>query len=101
MCSARAVLAASALLGVAIHVLTAGLLVAGATLLVAGVGAIFLLIVGFEFALLSSKPLLTELGWQRQGLGVGIGFATSAACRSLAALAGTPAAGGASEQAPR
>lgn len=79
----------SALLGVAIHVLAAGLLVAGATLLVAGVGAIFLLIAGFEFALLSSKPLLTELGWQRQGLGVGIGFATSAACRSLAALAGT------------
>lgn len=81
----------AAIAGIAVHVLAAGVLVAGAHVFVLGVLGLFVLIAGFEFALLSSKPLLTELGWRRQGLGIGIGigFAAAAACRSLAAIVGT------------
>lgn len=79
----------AAIVGIAVHVLAAGVLVAGSHVFVLGVLGLFVLIAGFEFALLSSKPLLTELGWRRQGFGVGIGFAASAACRSLAAIVGT------------
>jgi predicted MFS family arabinose efflux permease len=56
---------------------------------VTGIAALFAVIVTFEFALLSSKPLLTELGWRRRGLGIGVGFAMSAVFRSIAAIAGT------------
>lgn len=79
----------STLVGIGVHLVAALALAAAAHLLALGVAALFLLIAGFEFALLSSKPLLTELGWRRQGVGVGIGFAASAACRSAAAVAGT------------
>ena len=81
--------ARSAVLGTVVLVLSALVLAAVARHLVPGVLFLLALIIGFEFALLSSKPLLTELGWQRRGVGVGVGFAAASASRAGAAVIGT------------
>jgi predicted MFS family arabinose efflux permease len=81
--------ARSAVIGAVGLALSAVVLAMVSDVAAAGVAALVLLIVTFEFSLLSSKPLLTELGWRRRGLGIGLGFAMSAVCRSIAAIAGT------------
>lgn len=79
----------SASLGAMVVVVSALGLATGADRLVVGVALLAVLIVGFEFALLSSKPLLTELGWRRRGVGVGIGFAGASVSRGVAAVVAT------------
>lgn len=46
-------------------------------------------LVGFEFALLSGKTLLTEVDPANRGLGLGLGFGTGAATRSIGAIVAT------------
>jgi predicted MFS family arabinose efflux permease len=71
------------------------LTVAAASLLVtdrhaaSAVASMLVLLGGYEFALLSTKPMLTEIDPTNRGLGIGIGFGASAAVRGLAAVAGT------------
>jgi len=80
-----------------------GTLVAGALALAVvahrspavGIAALLVLLVGYEFALLSAKPLLTEIDPDNRGLGIGIGFGTAAACRGVAAIVGTATFGAA------
>jgi predicted MFS family arabinose efflux permease len=63
---------------------------------VGGVCALLVLLVCYEFALLSAKPLLTEIDPDNRGLGIGLGFGAAAGCRAVAAVIGTAtfAAGG-------
>jgi predicted MFS family arabinose efflux permease len=81
--------ARSAVFGAAGLVLSAVAFALVSDVAAAGIAALVALIITFEFALLSSKPLLTELGWRRRGLGIGLGFAMAAVCRSIAAIVGT------------
>jgi predicted MFS family arabinose efflux permease len=78
-------------IGVVVLVVAALALAAGHRSPVAGIAALLLLLLGYEFALLSAKPLLTEIDPEQRGLGIGLGFGTAAACRGLAAIAGTAA----------
>jgi predicted MFS family arabinose efflux permease len=56
-----------------------------------GVVTLLVLLMGYEFALLSTKPVLTEVDPSNRGLGIGIGFGAAAACRGVAAIGGTAA----------
>ncbi len=76
-------------LGAAALASCAAVLALGHGGLVSGIALLVCCTATFEFALLSCKPLLTELGWANPGLGVGIGFASAALCRAGAAVAGT------------
>jgi predicted MFS family arabinose efflux permease len=79
----------SSIAGAALFVAAAVMLVFVSSRLVPGAIALVALLAGYEFALLSSKPLLTEIDPQQRGLAIGIGFGSAAVLRGAAALVGT------------
>lgn len=78
-----------AAIGTAVLALAALTLTVAQRIPIAGIGALLVMLLGYEFALLATKPLLTEIDPDNRGLGIGIGFGAAAACRGLAALVGT------------
>ena len=78
-------------IGLGVLVLAALVLAAVHRSPLAGIVALLVLLVGYEFALLSAKPLLTEIDPDHRGLGIGLGFGAAAACRGPAAIVGTAA----------
>jgi predicted MFS family arabinose efflux permease len=79
----------SSVVGAAVLVASALVLSLASTNIAVGIGSLATLLVGYEFALLSSKPLLTEVDPRQRGLGIGVGFGTAALFRAGAALLGT------------
>jgi predicted MFS family arabinose efflux permease len=79
----------SSVVGAAVLVVSALVLSLASTNIAVGIGSLATLLVGYEFALLSSKPLLTEVDPRQRGLGIGVGFGTAALFRAGAALLGT------------